>query len=65
MPKNSDIDSEGESHHLIDINGKKYGICKKIYDFLEGNEVIEVKIEDDDYIFQVLNIIKQGERRNT
>ena len=49
----------------MDINGNEYAICEKIHDFLEGNEVIEVKIENDDYILQVFNIIKQGERRNT
>lgn len=57
--------SESDVHILKDINGNKYVICWKVYDFLEGNEVIEVKIEDDDIIIQVLNIIKQGERRNT
>ena len=56
---------ESDSYYLMDINGNEYGICKKVYDSLEGNEVIEVKIEDDDDMLEVLNIIKQGERRNT
>jgi hypothetical protein len=58
-------DSDGSRYLLMDINGNEYAICDKVHDFLEGNEVIEVKIENDYYIFQVFNIIKQGERRNT
>jgi hypothetical protein len=42
----------------MDINGKEYAICWKIYDSLEGNEEIEVLLEDDDDILQLLNIRK-------
>ena len=51
-------DGEGGTFHLMDINKNTYHICQKIYDSLEGNEEIEVLLEDDDDILQLLNIRK-------
>ena len=49
---------EGDDYYLMDINKNIYHICRKIYDSLEGNEEIEVVLEDDDDILQLLNIRK-------
>jgi ABC-type multidrug transport system fused ATPase/permease subunit len=51
--------NDGYKYFLMDSNKKKYDICAKIYNLLEGNEVIEVKIEDEDNIIQVLKIINK------
>lgn len=47
----------------MDINEKQYQICRKIYDVLEGNEIIETLMEDDEDILQVLSIRKQQQQQ--
>ena len=51
--------NDGYQYFLIDINKKKYDVCGKIYNLLQGNEIIEVKIEDEDNIILVLKIINK------
>jgi hypothetical protein len=55
--------NEGYFYFLIDKYEKEYTICWKIYDALEGNEVIEVLMEDDK-ILHLLNIIKREEKKD-
>ena len=47
----------------MDINEKMYPICWKIYDVLEGNEVIETLMEDYENILQILSIRKLQQQK--
>jgi hypothetical protein len=47
----------------MDINEKMYPICWKIYEVLEGNEVIETLVEDYENILQILSIRKLQQQK--
>ena len=43
-------------------DAKRYRVCKRLYNFFEGNETIQVVIEDDD-VYGLVKIIDWNENK--